>query len=171
MINLRFLKWEKTFCLLFLFVISIVSPNVLANPFELNYFALEGSEEVLLISFILGTLISTITYYWRRKNREKVKSSKSLDKILLLDFWFDQFVLLKFTTFIYFLSLTGFYTYTITGLLMYVQTGLLYFIFVPVLTAPAILIFIRIFSEFFIAVIKIAENSYDDKKVESKNLK
>ena len=167
MINLRFLKWEKTFCLLFLFVISIVSPNVLANPFELNYFALEGSEKVLLISllisFIIGTLISTITYYWQRKNREKVKSSKSLDKILLLDFWFDQFVLLKFTTFIYFLSLTGFYTYTITGLLMYVQTGLLYFIFVPVLTAPAILIFTRIFLEFFIAVIKIAENTSEDK--------
>ena len=171
MINLKFLKWQKPFFLLYLFSISIFSPNLLANSFELNYFAPQVSEDVLWTSFILGTLISSLTFYWQKENRDKIKSSKSLVKILLLDFWFDAFVLIKFTTFLYFLSLTGFYTYIIAGLLLYAQTGLSYFIFVPVVTAPVILIFTRIFLEFFIAVIKIAENTSEDKYVESKNSK
>ena len=163
MINLKFLKWKKTCFLLYLFSISIFSPNVLANPFELNYFVPQGSEDVLWISFIFGMLISTFTYYCQEWERDEIQSSKSLGKILFLDFWFDAFVLIKFTTFLYFLSLTGFYTYIISGLIFYTQTGLSSFIFVPVVTAPLILIFTRIFLEFFIAVIKIAENSGDYK--------
>ena len=77
----------------------------------------------------------------------------------MIDFWFDEFVLLKFTTFIYFLSLTSFYTYIIAGLITYVQTGLSYFILMPIITAPAILIVTRVILEFSIAIIKIAENS------------
>ena len=157
--KLRFSKWGEPLCFLYLFAISIFSPSLLANPFEAPYYIPTDSEGILLISFILGLIISTFTYYYQKEKREKFKSSRNLIQVFLIDFWFDEFVLLKFTTFIYFLSLTSFYTYIIAGLITYVQTGLSYFILMPIITAPAILIVTRVILEFSIAIIKIAENS------------
>ena len=157
--KLRFSKWGKPFCFLYLFVISIFSPSLLANPFEFPNYLPPDSEDILLISVILGLIISTFTYYYQKEKRGKFKSSRNLIQVFLIDFWFDEFVLLKFTTFIYFLSLTSFYTYIIAGLIMYVQTGILYFLLMAIITAPAILIVTRVILEFSIAIIKIAENS------------
>ena len=157
--KLRFSKWGKPLCFLYLFAISIFSPSLLANPFEAPYYIPTDSEGILLISFILGLIISTFSYYYQKEKREKFKSSRNLIQVFLIDFWFDEFVLLKFTTFIYFLSFTSFYTYIIAGLITYGQTGISYFLLMPIITAPAILIVTRVILEFSIAIIKIAENS------------
>ena len=157
--KLRFSKWGKPLCFLYLFAISIFSPSLLANPFEVPNYLPPDSEGILLISVILGLIISTFTYYYQKEKTEKLKSSRNLIQVFLIDFWFDEFVLLKFTTFIYFLSLTSFYTYIIAGLITYGQTGISYFILMPIITAPAILIVTRVILEFSIAIIKIAENS------------
>ena len=172
--NLRFLNSDKNFYLSFLFLISIFTPNLYANPLE-NYFYSylpPNFEDYLWISVILGFAISTIAYLIKKSKREEFKQSSNFVNILLFDFWFDKFVLIKLITFIYYLSLTAFYSSFIFGFLLYFNTGSPLFLLSNILIAPLILILTRIFLELFIAGIKKAENSNRDidkvKLVESK---
>ena len=172
--NLRFLNLDKIFCLYHLFLISIFTPYLYSNPLE-NYlysYLPPNFEDYLWISIILGFAISSIAYLIKKSKREEFKQSSNFVNILLFDFWFDKFVLIKLITFIYFLSLTAFYSSFIFGFLLYLNTGSPLFLLSNILIAPFILILIRIFLELFIAGIKKAENSNRDidkvKLVESK---
>ena len=162
--SLRILTSDKIFCLCYLFLISIFATNLYANPLE-NYFYTylpPNFEDYLWISIILGFAISTIAYLIKKTKREEFKQSSNFINILLFDFWFDKFVLIKLITFIYFLSLTAFYSSFIFGILLYFNTGSALFLLSNILIAPIILIFTRIFLELFIAGIKKAENSNSD---------
>ena len=162
--NLRILNSYKIFYLSYLFLISIFSTNLYANPLE-NYFYSylpPNFEDYLWISIILGFAISTIAYLIKKSKREEFKQSSNFISILLFDFWFDKFVLIKLITFIYFLSLTAFYSSFIFGILLYFNTGSALFLLSNILIAPIILIFTRIFLELFIAGIKKAENTNSD---------
>ena len=173
--NLRFLNSDKKFYFSFLFLISIFAPNLYSNPLE-NYFYSylpPNFEDYLWISVILGFAISTIAYLIKKSKREEFKQSSNFVNILLFDFWFDKFVLIKLITFIYYLSLTAFYSSFIFGFLLYFNTGSPLFLLSNILIAPLMLILTRIFLELFIAGIKKAENSNRDidnkvKLVESK---
>ena len=162
--NLRILNSDKIFCLCYLFLISIFATNLYANPLG-NYFYTylpPNFEDYLWISIILGLTISTITYLIKKNKRKEFKPSSNFINILLFDFWFDKFVLIKLITFIYFLSLTAFYSSFIFGFLLYFNTGSPLFLLSNIIFAPLILILIRIFFELFIAGIKKAENSNRD---------
>ena len=165
--NLRFLNTYKKFFFSYLFLISIFTTNLYANPLE-NYFYTylpSNFADYLGISIILGFSISIISYLIKKSKREEFKSSSNFINILLFDFWFDKFVLIKLITFIYFLSLTAFYSSFIFGFLLYFNTGSPFVLLSNILIAPLILIFTRILLELFIAGIKKAENSnrYIDK--------
>jgi len=172
--NLRILNSHKNFYLCCLFLISIFAKNLYANPVG-NYlytYLPPNFEDYLWISIILGLTISTITYLIKKNKRKEFKPSSNFINILLFDFWFDKFVLIKLITFIYFLSLTAFYSSFIYGFLLYFNTGSPLVLLSNILIAPLILILTRIFLELFIAGIKKAENSNRDlnkvKLVESK---
>ena len=172
--NLRILNSDKIFCLCYLFLISIFATNLYANPLG-NYFYTylpPNFEDYLWISIILGFTISTITYLFKKNKRKEFKPSSNFINILLFDFWFDKFVLIKLITFIYFLSLSAFYSSFIFGFLLYFNNGSPLVLLSNILIAPIILILTRIFLELFIAGIKKAENSNRDinkvKLVESK---
>ena len=159
--NLRLLNSDKIFCLSYLFLISIFTPNLYANPIE-NYFYSylpPNFEDFLSISIILGFSVSTITYLFKKSKRKEFKPSSNFINILLFDFWFDKFVLIKLITFIYFLSLTAFYTSLIFGFLLYIYNDFPFFLISNILISPIILIILRILLELFIATIKKAENS------------
>ena len=172
--NLRFLNSDKIFCLSYLFLVSIFTPNLYANTLEDFFYSYlpPNFEDYLWISIILGFSISTIAYLIKKSKREEFKQSSNFVNILLFDFWFDKFVLIKLITFLYFLSLSGFYSSFIFGFLLYFNTSSPIFLLSNILIAPIILILIRIFLELFIAGIKKAENSNRDiekvKLVESK---
>ncbi len=161
---LKFLNSDKIFCLSYLFLISVITPNLYANPLE-NYFYSylpPNFEDYLWTSIILGFAISTIAYLIKKSKREEFKQSSNFVNILLFDFWFDKFVLIKLVTFIYYLSLTAFYSSFIFGFLLYFNAGSPLFLMSNIFIAPLILILIRVFLELFIAGIKKAENSNRD---------
>ena len=159
--NLRFLNSDKNFFLSYLFLITIFIPNLYANPLENFFYSYlpPNFEDYLWISIILGFAISTISYLIKKSKREEFKQKSNFVNILLFDFWFDKFVLIKLITFIYYFSLTAFYSSFIFGFLLYFNIGSPFVLISNILIAPLILIFIRIFLELFIAGIKKAENS------------
>ena len=112
-----------------------------------------------------GFVISTIFYFNNSANREKIVSNRNLISSLLEDFWIDEFIVLKFTTFLNFLAISFFWVYLIFNGLMFLRILFLpggdwgtYYL-INILISPIFLILFRFLLETTIAIFKIAENT------------
>jgi len=153
--NLKFLKWKKSVYIFCLFSISLFTPQAYAfNPF----FGYGLANKTFLISLIIGFIINWVFYAIRKSERREIHNTKSLLDIFLFDFWFDDFVLLKFASFIYFISLSVFYGSVIYYGYMGFSSGSIFFLGLLV-SSPLQLILTRFILESAISLVKIAENT------------
>ena len=163
--NLRFLKWNKSVYYFCLFSISLFTPQVYAfNSFF--YYGL--ADKTFLICLAIGFIVNCIFYLISKS--EKIANTKNLLEILLFDFWFDDFVLRKFASFIYFISLSLFYGSVIYYLYEFFNSKGESPIFLGyLLITPIQLIVTRCLLEGTISLIKIAENTKPKKDLSDEN--
>lgn len=96
-------------------------------------------------------------YFNNSANREKIASSRNLVSSLLEDFWIDEFIVLKFTTFLNFLAISFFWVNLIFNVILLLMSGRSDYL-TNVLISPIYLIIFRFLLETTIAIFKIAEN-------------
>ena len=97
-------------------------------------------------------------YFNNSANREKIASSRNLVSSLLEDFWIDEFIVLKFTTFLNFLAISFFWVNLIFNVILLLMSGRSDYL-TNVLISPIYLIIFRFLLETTIAIFKIAENT------------
>lgn len=164
--NLGFLKWQKPIFCFCLFCISLFTPAAYAFAPYLqlllfDFFSLFDSSS-FLICLLIGFTINLIIYAGKKSKKKGIKNENRFTIfILLFDYWFDDFVLRKFTSFIYFVSLSFFYGFGIYCLFGYFQYGDPIF-FALLLISPLQVIITRLVLESSVALIKIAENTKKD---------
>ena len=152
--NLGFLKWNKNFYLFCLFSFSLFTPRAYAFIPGVYGF----SSGTFLICLLIGFAINWVFYAIRKSERREIAETYNLFDILLFDYWFDDFVLRKFASFIYFISLSVFYGSVIFyGYRLFSSGSLLFFGLL--VTTPLQLVVTRFILESSIALIKIAENT------------
>tara|TARA_B100001093_G_C26639026_1_gene932323 strand:- start:351 stop:884 length:534 start_codon:yes stop_codon:yes gene_type:complete len=163
-----FAKKNLSLIFIYLFFSSIFIQKAHANVLH-NFIVLWGidnaSRFIIVFSLVCGFVISTIFYFNNSANREKIVSNRNLISSLLEDFWIDEFIVLKFTTFLNFLAISFFWVYLIFNGLMFLRILFLpggdwgtYYL-INILISPIFLILFRFLLETTIAIFKIAENT------------
>tara|TARA_Y100001978_G_C23527873_1_gene353503 strand:+ start:207 stop:722 length:516 start_codon:yes stop_codon:yes gene_type:complete len=161
--NLRFTKQNKTFYIFYLFCSSLLSSEV--NAF-LPVLYDETQIEKFSICLIISFGFNCVCYFLSKL--ERITNSKSFVDILLFDYWFDDSILRKFVSLIYFISLTIFWALIIFYLYELINTQSPIFLGY-LLISPVLLILTRCLLESIISVIKIAENTKPKKDLSNKN--
>ena len=147
-------KKHLSLIFIYLFLSSIFAQKVHAKPI---LWSIENNIVIFIFSLLCGFLVATMFYFNNSADREKIVSSRNLVSSLLEDFWFDEFIILRFTTFLYFLSISFFWAYLIFNGLLF-MSGKSYYA-TNLLIAPIYLIIFRFLLETTIAIFKIAENT------------
>tara|TARA_Y100000589_G_scaffold91833_1_gene86564 strand:- start:793 stop:1275 length:483 start_codon:yes stop_codon:yes gene_type:complete len=154
MLKSRKIKY-RNFAILFLFLNFIFIPKGYAIQ---NLVGFNDNKIVFIISLSVGLITNSILCFSEESERKKLIKSKNFFSILYKDFWFDEFIILKFASILYFLSVSIYYGFLIyfAYLLIY-QNQIIYLFYI--LISPLYLIIIRTILESTIALIKIAQNT------------
>ena len=147
-------KWQNYFYLSFLFYGSFFSTSVYAiqqnsTPIWESY--------IRLLSCLFGFIGTALFYAKKRSKKEFNSERRKISDILINDFWFEEFIFPRLTTFIYYISLSTFFSCIIFSLFMLLNTFSIIYLWY-ILIAPLQLIIIRLIFESAISIIKIAKN-------------
>ena len=140
---------------IYLFLSSIFAQKVHANQILRS---IDNNRVIFIFSLLFGFLVATMFYFNNSADREKIVSSRNLVSSLLEDFWIDEFIVLKFTTFLNFLAISFFWVNLIFNVILLLMSGRSYYL-TNVLISPIYLIIFRFLLETTIAIFKIAENT------------
>ena len=153
----KYLLQKKYLSLIFiyLFLSSIFAQKVHANQILRS---IDNNRVIFIFSLLFGFLVATMFYFNNSADREKIVSSRNLVSSLLEDFWIDEFIVLKFTTFLNFLAISFFWVNLIFNVILLLMSGRSYYL-TNVLISPIYLIIFRFLLETTIAIFKIAENT------------
>ena len=155
-----FAKKNLSLLCIYLFFSSIFIQRVHANDFIWEIY---DNRVIFIFSLIGGLIVASKFYLNNLADREKIVSSRNLISLLFEDFWLDEFIILRFTTFLYFLSIAFFWGYLIFKGVLFSRSGEFFYL-VEILISPIYLIIFRFLLETTIALFKIAENTKNNSK-------
>ena len=127
--------------------------------FEGGFSGYNNSSDVALLSVPLGFITTMVLYYIHLKGKprsQRKQFSSSFLMTLMSDFSFDFYILRKLCSFLYGVSLIVFFS-CVWYFLLLLPIGK-FEILVPCVALGCLLL-IRILSELFIVLVKIAENT------------
>ena len=148
-------KKHLSLIFIYLFLSSIFAQKVHANQILRS---IDNNRVIFIFSLLFGFLVSTMFYFNNSADREKIVSSRNLVSSLLEDFWIDEFIVLKFTTFLNFLAISFFWVNLIFNVILLLMSGRSDYL-TNLLISPIYLIIFRFLLETTIAIFKIAENT------------